>query len=68
MGVRIMAKIKHDHKCQNCGKPATKNLQYNWQLFAITPSGNFKEEDTWEGDSSEFFCDECYDKEMSITN
>lgn len=59
-----MAKITHDHTCDNCGKPATLNLQNNWQLFDITPNGAFFENDTWEGDSNEFFCDDCYEKEM----
>lgn len=61
-------KIKHDHVCDNCGKPATLNLQNNWHLYDITPAGKFESNDEWDGDSNEFFCDECYEKEMSLTN
>ena len=63
-----MPKIQHDHKCEKCGKPATVNLQQNWQKYAIEYDGSFTEVDTWEGDTNEFYCDQCYDKEMSITN
>ena len=59
-----MKKNTHDYTCDICGKPATLNLQNNWQLFDITSSGDFKEQDTWEGDSNEFYCDDCYEKEM----
>ena len=59
-----MKKIIHDYKCDNCGKPATLNLQNNWQLYEILYNGCFIEKDTWEGDSNEFYCDDCYKKEV----
>jgi hypothetical protein len=55
-----MPKITHDFVCDECGKPATINIQQNWQLFDITPKGDFKETDSWEGDDNSFYCDECY--------
>jgi len=55
-------KISHEYKCDNCDKPATINLQNNWQKFYITPKGNFKEIKSWDGDGNEFFCDPCYEK------
>jgi len=51
---------------QGCGKPATINLAQNWHKYYITPKGEFKEGKSWEGDDNEFWCDECYEKEMSI--
>ena len=59
-----MKKITPDFVCDKCGKPATLNLQNNWQLYEIQPSGNFKEIDTWEGSENSFFCATCYEKEM----
>lgn len=57
-----MTKIKHDYKCDSCGKPATINLQQTWHLYDITSKGDFKERDSWEGNNNEFYCDECYAK------
>jgi len=63
-------KINHDYKCQNCGKPATWNLQGDgWTLWEITKNGNFKEYKSWgmgEGDNNEFYCDKCAEKEQII--
>ena len=54
--------------CDVCGKKATINLQNNWQEFSIIDDDRFEENKTWEGDSNEFFCEKCYEKEMSKTN
>lgn len=52
-------KLLHDYVCDVCGKPATYNQQ-NWNhLYTIDKKGNFKETDDWEGNSNEYFCDEC---------
>jgi hypothetical protein len=61
-------KITHDYKCQKCKKVATINLQNNWSEFSINPKGNFTRMKEWEGDENSFYCDECYEKEMSLTN
>jgi hypothetical protein len=57
-------KTTHDYKCQNCGKPATINLQQNYQLFDIADNGDTSERKAWEGDTNEFYCAECAEKEM----
>lgn len=63
-----MKEIKHDYKCDGCGKPAVYNLQRNWHLYDITPEGYFQSNDEWNDDENSFYCEECYEKEMSLTN
>jgi len=58
-----MSKIKHDYKCQGCGKPATINLQQNWQKYNIKPDGDTELYNEWEGDDNEFWCDKCAEEE-----
>jgi hypothetical protein len=58
-------KIKHDYKCQECGKVATHNIQDGGQVhYAIKEDGEFKLLDSWaEGDeNNDFYCDKCYDE------
>ena len=54
----------HNYKCDKCGKPATYNLQNNWHLWDIKPNGNFTHNDEWGAGENEFFCHDCYWKEM----
>lgn len=49
--------------CDKCGKPAVYNLQNVWVLYDIVKDKDFKENDTWEGDTNEFFCEDCYNME-----
>jgi hypothetical protein len=58
-------KIKHNLKCDVCGKPATINLQNQWHEYEIDKNGEFKESSNWEGDCNEFYCDECYEKQAN---
>jgi hypothetical protein len=58
-----MSKITHDYKCKDCGKPATINLQQNWQKYSIKPNGDTELEKEWEGDDNEFYCDNCAEEE-----
>jgi hypothetical protein len=58
-------RIDHIYTCDKCDKPATKNLQQNWQLYDVLPDGDFVLNDEWEGDNNEFYCDKCYEKEMA---
>jgi|TARA_Y100000296_G_scaffold1604_1_gene1654 hypothetical protein len=60
-----MKKTKHDYKCDICGKPATINIQDWWQKYAITEEGDFMTDKDWEGDTSEFYCDKCEEKQTS---
>ena len=60
-----MEKVKHDYKCQNCGKVATVNLQDTWTKYDISDEGEFEESDSWNGSESNLYCDDCYEKEMS---
>jgi hypothetical protein len=59
-----MAKKKEEalYTCDCCGKPATKNIQNNWHEYNITKKGDFKEVNSWDGDTSEFYCDKCYEE------
>lgn len=50
---------KHDFKCITCGKPATVNIQNVWKKYIIDEEGNFEDSDEWEGDTNDFYCDEC---------
>lgn len=59
-------KIKHEHKCQNCGKPATINLQQNYQRYSINNDGNFSLDKEWSGDTNDFYCEDCAEKEEII--
>ncbi len=51
--------VRHDLKCEECGKPATRNVQNQWHEYAISRNGNFKETNNWEGDENYFLCDDC---------
>lgn len=59
-------KITHNYKCQKCGKSATVNLQNNWHLWNITPKGNFEDNKEWSAGESNFWCQECYEKEAQL--
>jgi len=59
-----MPTIKHDHKCDKCGKPATKNLQQIYIVYKITNNGDFKEENSWSSGDNNFYCDKCYEREV----
>lgn len=62
MANKKIKKINHDYECEECGKPATVNLQQTWHEYNITPEGKFEETDSWEGNDNEFYCDKCYAK------
>lgn len=53
------SKIKHDYKCDVCGRPATQNIQNWWYSYTIDSDGDFYETGDWAGDTNEFFCDDC---------
>jgi len=59
-------KIKHDYLCDNCGKPATWNYQNAYHLYFIDKNGKMKEENNYEGDVNEFYCDKCAAEEDII--
>ena len=61
-----MTKINHDHKCQGCGKPATINLQENYQLYDITAKGKFPLRKEWHGNTNEFWCEKCGEEQGII--
>jgi len=51
---------KHDYKCENCGKPATRLFEMSWTISAIDKDGQFGETvlDEPVDDSQHFYCDE----------
>ncbi|KKQ87433.1 MAG: hypothetical protein UT09_C0016G0001 [Parcubacteria group bacterium GW2011_GWF2_38_8] len=57
--------IKHDYKCDKCGKSATYNLQDYWHLYDIDKDGDFQEKNSWESNTNEFWCDSCYSNEYN---
>lgn len=63
----MVNKIKHDYVCQECGEPATLNLQGDgWVLWEITKTGKFEKCKEWgmgDGDNNDFYCKECAEKE-----
>jgi hypothetical protein len=62
------SKIQHDYTCDECGKPATKNIQNNWNEYDIYENGHFQETNTWAGDTNNFYCDECNKKQIDKIN
>jgi Zn finger protein HypA/HybF involved in hydrogenase expression len=61
-----MTKQKHEFVCDSCKKPAIVNLQQNWQRYDITDEGDFKINKEWEGDTNEFYCEKCGEREGII--
>jgi len=61
--MKIKTKKDIMYECDICGKQATLNLQNVCKLYSIIDDDRFKDRDEWEGDSNEFFCDKCYEKE-----
>ncbi len=52
--------VGHEYVCDECGKPATINLQRVWKKWRITKNGNFVIDDEWCDDSeNNFWCDYC---------
>ena len=54
-----MNKIKHNYKCEHCGKPATITLEDNWIIYNITNNGEFCNRSEFDGNNNYFYCDEC---------
>jgi hypothetical protein len=52
------------YKCDRCKNKAVHNLQSQYVLYRIDKKDNFKEEDSWVGDTNEFYCEDCYNKEF----
>lgn len=51
----------HDYKCDNCGKPATRNIQGTWVEYPINKDGEFEKHILGDSidDMSYFYCDDC---------
>ena len=47
----------HNYTCDTCGKPATNSIQDQWYQYEITKNCDFKELDSWDGSTKEFYCD-----------
>ena len=56
-------RINHNEVCQECGKPATRNIQNMWHEYKINKEGEFIEVDSWEGNGNEMLCDDCEGEE-----
>lgn len=57
--------VEVQYPCDHCGKEADYNLQNVWKLYKIfgeVSNRDFQLEDEWEGDTNEFYCEECADK------
>lgn len=52
--------IIHDHKCENCGDPATVNYQLVWVSWKIAPDGDFVDMEFHNTDDNEFWCSRCW--------
>jgi hypothetical protein len=53
--------VGHDYKCDICGKKADYNVQSVYHRYRIEDNGNFEDEDEWEGEDNEFYCEKCFD-------
>ena len=58
-----MNKIKHDYKCEICGKVAVITMEDNWTTFRIDDSGEFYNKDEYGGNNNHFYCKECAENE-----
>lgn len=56
--------MTHDHKCQVCDKPATVNYQLVWVQWNIDEEGNFDDSEYHNCKENNFYCDDCWNKEM----
>jgi len=54
-------KIEHEYICDKCGEPATRSVQDIWKSYEITDNGDFTENNTWDGNTNEFYCEDCYE-------
>lgn len=54
-------KIQHDHKCENCGDPATVNYQLVWVSWTINPDGDIITPEFQNVDTGELWCDRCWE-------
>ena len=56
--------ITHDHKCEECGKPATINEEGVIMRYTVKPNGDFVDGDVVDSvdDSSHFFCNDHYSR------
>jgi len=50
--------------CDNCNKPAIYNIQQVWHLYDIDKKGIYSENDSWEGNENDHYCQKHYDKEI----
>ena len=53
-------KITHDHKCENCGDPATVNYQLVWMSWGIASNGDYRGQEFHNIDEQEFWCTRCW--------
>ena len=56
--VKKKSKVNHDYVCEECGKPATHNIQDWWHAYEIDKDGEFTEVNDWEGSDNSFYCDD----------
>jgi len=54
-------KITHDHKCENCGEPATMNYQLVWVSWTIKPDGKIENQKFRQCHENEFWCSRCWE-------
>lgn len=56
-----MPKIEHTYTCEECGKPATYNVEDIRVTYKVLPDDDFEKTDEYYLDDSErFFCDDHY--------
>ena len=58
--------MDYSYKCSKCGKPAKWNFQDVWKVYKIVNDDEFEEYDEWQGNTNEFYCDDCAKEENII--
>ena len=53
--------VTHQYQCDHCDNPATVNVECMYHKYSIDNDGNFEQEDEWEGNDSQFYCEDCWD-------
>lgn len=63
---KVEEKIKHDHKCKVCGKPAEITTELTWIVYDLDSEGNYNENTDYDReihhDEVNYFCYACFEK------
>jgi len=52
--------------CDNCNRKAKYNIQNWWHLYTCNKDGTYTEDNNWEGDENNHYCEKCAEEEGII--